>query len=161
MIIYCTGCKKPVFARLTYGDEMYPHREDLASLPFWICDICRSFVGCHHKWRSNRKGSNSRIRPLGVLATQEIKNARKKIHALLDPLWKSGKTKRSKAYAYVSKRLGYEYHTANIRTIEEARVIYKIVATLHNECHNRHNVQLSKEKEIRASTGATTTSTGM
>src|SRR6185369_17371674 len=128
MRIYCTGCKIDVEARLTYGTEMYPSRPDLASLPFWICDICHSFVGCHHKWRSNRKGSNSRIRPLGVLATQEIKNARKHIHALLDPLWKSGKIKRGKAYAYVSKRIGREYHTADIRSIEEARIIYKIVA---------------------------------
>jgi hypothetical protein len=83
-------------------------------------------VGCHHKTKTPTK-------PLGCIATPEILNARKKIHALLDPLWKSGVISRGRIYGYVSKQLGYTYHNGEIRSIEEARKIYRIVAELHNE----------------------------
>lgn len=55
-----------------------PHRPDLKHLNFYRCKECGGYVGCH-------KGS---IRPLGVIPSPEIKNARKHIHALLDPLWR-------------------------------------------------------------------------
>ena len=84
MNIRCCGCQKKVEARLTDGSEIYPHRKDLYSLPFWKCDVCGNFVGCHHK-------TKNRTRPLGCIPTPEIKNARKHIHAILDPLWQSGK----------------------------------------------------------------------
>ena len=59
-------------------------------------------------------------------------DARKKIHAILDPLWKSECIKRGQAYNYVSEHLGYPYHTGEIKSLEEARTLYKIVAELHN-----------------------------
>ena len=133
MDIYCTGCQQDVSARLTNGKERYPHRPDLYSLPFWKCDTCMNYVGCHHKTKTPTK-------PLGCIATPEILNARKKIHALLDPLWKSKKIKRGQAYAYVTNRMAklmneptYQYHNGEIRSLEEAREIYKIVGQLHNE----------------------------
>lgn len=125
-VIYCIGCGRDISARLTNGAERYPHRKDLADLPFWRCDDCGNYVGCHHK-------SKSPTEPLGCIATPEIVEARKKIHAVLDPLWKSGRIKRGQAYSYVTKRLGYTYHNGEIRTLEEARKIYAIVAQLHNE----------------------------
>ena len=133
MKIYCTGCETDIDARLTSGKERYPHRQDLYELPFWKCDTCGGYVGCHHK-------TSQPTKPLGVIATPEILNARKKIHALLDPLWKSKKIKRGQAYAYVTNRMAkllgeptYQYHNGEIRTIEEARQVYAIVAQLHNE----------------------------
>lgn len=129
MKIFCSGCNKVVMVRLTDGEEIYPHREDLYNLPFWKCDTCKGFVGCHHK-------TSIPTRPLGYIATPEIKKARIKIHAVLDPLWKSGKIKRGQAYAYIAHRLGKPYHTGEIKTIDEAREIYTIVAKLHNELVN-------------------------
>lgn len=133
MQIYCTGCETDVEARLTDGKERYPHRPDLYDLPFWRCDGCGNYVGCHHK-------TKDRTKPLGVIATPEILDARKKIHALLDPLWKSKRIKRGQAYAYVTNRMikhtgnqTYQYHNGEIRTLEEARQIYKIVGQLHND----------------------------
>ena len=35
--------------------------------------------------------------------------------------------KRSEIYAKISERIGRKYHTAHVRSIEEAREIYKIV----------------------------------
>jgi hypothetical protein len=74
MCIYCCKCGGYVNARLTDGKETYPHRPDLYGLPFWRCDTCKNFVGCHHK-------TKERTRPLGCIPTKAIKDARKKIHA--------------------------------------------------------------------------------
>ena len=120
MSLYCCACGKDVSARLTDGSEIYPHRPDLYALPFWRCDGCGNYVGCHHK-------TNNRTAPLGCIPTPEIKNARNHIHALLDPIWQSGKMGRKQIYAAISERVGWKYHTAKIRSIEEAREIYRIV----------------------------------
>lgn len=116
--IHCCSCGCKVDARLTDGSEIYPHRSDLHSLPFWKCDGCNNFVGCHHK-------TKDRTRPLGCIPTPEIKEARKHIHALIDPLWQSGLINRNQLYKKLSEGTGRRYHTANIRTIEEARDIYR------------------------------------
>lgn len=126
MIIWCCGCQWDVKARLTDGREVYPHRKDLANIPFWACDGCGCFVGCHHK-------TSKPTTPLGVIATPEIKNARKHIHALIDPAWKSGKVSRVKLYKRISDKLGYQYHTADIKSIEEARDVYRIARDIIKE----------------------------
>ena len=108
---------------MTDGEEIYPHRNDLASLPFWKCDACNNFVGCHHK-------TEDRTRPLGCIPTPDIKNARKHIHGILDPLWKSGKISRKAIYKLLSDEFGRKYHTANIRSIEEARQVYKSIKSI-------------------------------
>jgi len=118
MLIHCCDCGVKVDARLTNGAEIYPRRKDLHDLPFWKCDECGNYVGCHHK-------TKNRTQPLGCIATPEIKKARKHIHNLLDPIWQSGKIKRRELYAKISERLGWKYHTANIRSVDEAREAYK------------------------------------
>lgn len=119
--IWCCGCKAEVSARLTDGQEIYSHRSDLYSLPFWKCDDCGNFVGCHHK-------TKNRTKPLGCIPTAEIKNARKHIHRLLDPLWKSGRYKRGAIYQMIAEKMGVkEYHTAEIRSVDEARKVYRFV----------------------------------
>ena len=118
--IYCCGCQAKVKARLTDGEEIYPHREDLYPLPFWKCDDCGNYVGCHHK-------TNDRTRPLGNIPTPEIREARKHIHAILDPLWQSGKMGRKKIYALLTEKMGWKYHTAKIKSVEEARKVYAAV----------------------------------
>ncbi|ENP0841209.1 hypothetical protein ACCI44_003648 [Vibrio parahaemolyticus] len=127
-LIYCCGCESEVNARLTKGKEIYPHRIDLAHLPFWICDTCKNFVGCHHK-------TNKPTTPLGIIATPEIKNARKHIHALMDPLWESGKIKRGKLYAMLSKRIGKTYHTGEIRTLSDARLVYRYIQEIGKQLY--------------------------
>lgn len=124
--IFCTGCQFTVEARLTDGAERYPHRPDLSNIPFWHCDSCGAWVGCHHK-------TKQRTKPLGYLALPELFKARVAIHDIIDPLWKSDKIKRGQIYAHIAKKLGYQYHTGELRSLEEARTVYKIVAELHNE----------------------------
>lgn len=124
--IYCCKCEGTTSARLTDGKEIYPHRKDLYDLPFWKCDICGNFVGCHHK-------TTNRTNPLGCIPSPAIKNARQHIHKVLDPLWQSGSFKRKQIYAILSKELGWKYHTANIKTVEEGRKVYRILKRLGTE----------------------------
>jgi hypothetical protein len=122
--IFCCGCQAEVQARLTDGKEIYPHRGDLAALPFWKCDACKNFVGCHHK-------TKNRTNPLGCIPTREIKEARSHIHRILDPIWKSGRYGRRELYAMIAHVLGVEeYHTAEIRSVDEARRVYRIVSEI-------------------------------
>jgi hypothetical protein len=155
VVIYCCGCQADIPARLTSGREIYPHRPELAHIPFMICDTCHNHVGCHHKL-----SGDGRTKPLGVIPTPDLRRARKEIHEILDPLWKyprrlpGGKfarmggpngTKlgpdlsknRSHIYREIANRLRYpggkEYHTAEIRTIEEAREVYRVVREIARE----------------------------
>lgn len=118
--IYCCGCNEKVEARLTDGSEIYQHRPDLHSLPFWKCDTCGNYVGCHHK-------TNNPTNPLGNIPTPEIRNARREIHKVLDPLWKSGRIKRGVLYAKITERVGWKYHTSKIKSVDEARTVYLAV----------------------------------
>lgn len=126
MRIFCCECKKNIAARLTDGKEIYPHRYDLHSLPFWKCDQCGNYVGCHHK-------TEKRTKPLGCIPNSEIKKARKEIHKILDPLWQSGYVRRDLLYAAISKHIGWKYHTAKIRDIDEARRIYRFIRDTFNQ----------------------------
>lgn len=126
MQIYCCGCQEEVEARLTNGAEIYPHRQDLASLPFWKCNACGNYVGCHHK-------TKNRTAPLGVIPTPEIRKLRKLIHAEIDPMWKNGSTNRkarNTLYDAISKEVGWNYHTARIRSAEEAEKVLAVVVQI-------------------------------
>jgi hypothetical protein len=133
--IYCFGCQKDIEARLTSGAEIYPSRHDLHSLPFWVCDQCASYVGCHHK-------TKDRTKPLGCIANPEMLKARRFIHAVIDPLWQNHHEKyraRGWIYRWLAAKMDYlNYHTAEIRTIEEARKIYALALTIKTpeDCRN-------------------------
>ena len=124
--IYCCKCNKDTQAILISGKEVYPHRSDLFSLPFWQCPNCLNFVGCHHE-------TKNRTNPLGCIANQQIKGVRKHIHTILDPLWQGKKSRRGYLYKLISDEIGYEYHSAEIRCIEEARKIYKFILEIKKD----------------------------
>ncbi|MBE0362256.1 hypothetical protein PULV_a4073 [Pseudoalteromonas ulvae UL12] len=126
LTIYCCKCEIDVEARLTNGREIYPHSKGVSNLPFWICDGCSNYVGCHHK-------TKTRIKPLGHIPSKELRNARKHIHILLDPIWKDGLVSRSQIYADLSKELGWSFHIALIRSIEEARNVYRVIRTMKHK----------------------------
>ena len=128
MQLYCCACASEVSGRLTDGVEIYPHREDLASLPFWRCDACGNYVGCHHK-------TKDRTQPLGCIPTPELLDARKKLHQLIDPIWRSGRMGRRQLYKAISKDLGWEFHAAELRTMVDARLVH--VAATKYAAHDR------------------------
>jgi hypothetical protein len=138
--IYCCGCLKDVDAELTSGQGVYPNcKESLQAklwiLPFWRCPNCKNFVGCHHK-------TKDMTRPLGCIPTKEIKNARQHIHKLIDPLWENHVEPfraRGWIYRWLAAKMGKkEYHTAEIRSVEEAREIYRHAQKIKSaeDCRN-------------------------
>lgn len=120
LLIYCVGCQTDVNAELISGKDVYPSRADLADIPIWRCPNCKNTVGCHHK-------TNNPTKPLGVIATPELKKKRMKIHAVLDPMWKTGGFSRQEVYRQLSDDLGYSFHTANIQSIDEANRVIRII----------------------------------
>jgi hypothetical protein len=126
-LIYCMECNKTVMARLTRGREIYPRRPDLHNLPYWICDTCSNYVGCHYKTEDS-------TRPLGCIPNAHMKKARRHIHILFDSIWRAGLISRRKLYKRVSQELGVvEYHAAELESIEEAREVYRILLRIKRE----------------------------
>jgi hypothetical protein len=98
----------------------YPHRNDIYA-HFWQYPSCKHFVGCHNGIKK---------RPLGCIPTPHIKYARSKLHEIIDPLWQKGKITRGDLYRKISEHLGWQYHTAELRTIEDCRKIWTFVKKL-------------------------------
>lgn len=123
-MIYCCECKKEVEAKLVDGSIIYPHRKDLSQILSYQCEKCKNYVGVH-------KGTET---PLGCIPTPEIREIRKRIHGVLDPLWHSGKISRSKLYQKMAKELGIkEYHTAEINSIFKANLCLKKAVELKDK----------------------------
>lgn len=72
---------------------------------------CNAFVGCH-------KGTKN---PLGRLADKELREAKIAAHAHFDPIWKTGKMKRKKAYKWLAKRLGIHPEDCHIGFFDESQ----------------------------------------
>lgn len=125
--IWCCNCQEDITPRLTNGKEIYPHRVNLHSLLFYKCDKCKGYVGSHCK--------NSQ--PLGCIPSPEIKQLRMEIHDLIDPLWKSKQFTRKQIYRKLSRQLGYEFHTGNIKTVEEAKRIMNLISTIQGKSNGK------------------------
>ena len=122
-MIWCCGCNADVSVVHKTGKDIYPHRSDLAGKLFWQCPTCKNYVGCH-------PGGN---KPLGNIPTPELRKARSHVHAILDPIWKSKRMARGAIYAKISERIGRQYHTGEIKTVEDARAVYRIVQEIAKE----------------------------
>jgi|WetSurMetagenome_2_1015567.scaffolds.fasta_scaffold1201624_2 hypothetical protein len=96
---YCTNT-----AELVTGAVIYPRRPDLSHKLFWSCSPCGAYVGCHPGT------SNS----LGRMANAELRQARSNAHAWFDRIWQAREMSRSKAYAWLAKRLGLPVEKAHI-----------------------------------------------
>lgn len=122
-VIYCCNCQKDMECDLISGKQAYPHRDDIYG-NFWQCVNCKNFVGCHKTGKGKRN--------LGVIPTPKMKIARSHIHKILDPLWQTGRIKRSELYRQISEHIGFEYHTAELRTIEDHRKVWVFVKKLES-----------------------------
>jgi hypothetical protein len=106
-------------ARLTAGEEIYPHRADLHSRHFWACMPCCAWVGCHPGTK----------RPLGRLANAELRRLKQAAHAAFDPLWQrkivrdrcSKGEARTAGYLWLAKRMGIHPDNCHIGQFDEAR----------------------------------------
>lgn len=79
----------------------------------WLCEPCDAYTGVHK--------SSPRFAPLGTLAKYELRELRKQVHAIFDPLWKKGKMTRNEAYAWLANRLGITKDVCHVAMFDEAR----------------------------------------
>jgi hypothetical protein len=103
----CPYCDKP--AKLVTGSKIYPHRVDLFSKKFYLCESCDAYVGCH----------KSTDKPLGRLANKELRALKMKAHEAFDPRWRSGEMTRSDAYAWLAGELGVSKSNCHIGMFDE------------------------------------------
>lgn len=115
--LFCCHCQINVDAIKLTGKDVYPHRNDLYHLVLWGCPNCYNHVGCH-------RGTDT---PLGSIPTRQLRGIRKDLHKFLDPLWQSKKFTRTEVYFMLTRDLGYTYHTGNVNSVTEARVVYQLL----------------------------------
>lgn len=123
MIIYCCGCENHIKAKLCTGKEIYPYRPDLYDKEFYKCIDCGNYVGVH----------SGTVKPLGCIPTPEIHRLRGLIHSILDPMWKSGMVKRSYLYENISKSIGFDFHTAKLKSVHGCRNVLNIIVDIKNQ----------------------------
>ncbi len=98
----CPYCSTP--AVIVGGEAIYPLRPDLFNDNFWLCRPCWAYVGCHH-------GTG---KPLGRLANEGLRRAKRLAHAAFDPLWKENYMGRSSAYKWLAEQLAIPADQAHI-----------------------------------------------
>lgn len=108
------------------GQSVYPHRQDLYELNFWVCPNCGAYTGCHKKGArvSQNKGiviSDGTL-PLGVPANAVLRKLRMKAHSLFDPVWKNGRIRRKEAYARMAAHLGIPRDECHISHFDERKI---------------------------------------
>lgn len=107
----CSACGNS--SRLTPVWMIYPNAGGSSNL--WVCNSfpdCTALVGCHRKdkWRDY---------PLGSLATEPLRELRKKAHFYLDYLWKKGTITRKEAYDWLQKEMKLSPEDAHIGEFNE------------------------------------------
>lgn len=125
MKVLCQECNKMVEAKIVKGDVIYPHRTDLYHLDFFQCPIC----GNYKEIQQGEKNSKLLI----VLPTPEVRQARMRVHNIIDPLWKSKKIKRDEIYKRLSKELHCDYHNNNCIDLERLEKAYRIALEIQSE----------------------------
>lgn len=93
----CPYCNKK--AEWVPNEQVYGHRYG-RSYMCYFCKACDSYVGCHNNTQT----------PLGTMANKELRQWRVKAHAHIDPLWRSGRMKRSAVYKLLKDKLGKPIH---------------------------------------------------
>ncbi len=90
----------------------------------YLCRDCGACVGTH-------KGT---VRPLGRMASREVRQARRRAHSVFDPLWSSGEMTRSGAYKWLSEQMGIKKRYCHIGYfgVEECNQVIEIMANRNN-----------------------------
>lgn len=104
----CAECGS--VALLVTGCHIYPHRPDLYSKYFYLCE-CGAYVGCH----------SGTTKALGTPCGPSTRKARMKAHEAFDPLWKGGYLSRSAAYKKLARLLEIESAKCHIGMMSEEK----------------------------------------
>ena len=89
--VICPYCGEPT--ALVDSAEVYGRSFGM----IWLCRPCQAYVGTH--------GNSEGHKPLGTPANAHLRKYRTQAHAAFDPLWKSGRMTREKAYKVLRRVL--------------------------------------------------------
>mgnify|MGYP001573516870 CR=1 FL=1 len=112
---YCGERAKLTDSAHVYGGRSYGL--------IWDCRPCDAYVGVH-------KGTSV---ALGRLANAELRRLKIKAHAAFDPLWKSGKMKRTDAYSLLAERMNIAKRNCHVGMFDEAQCRLAISVMTANE----------------------------
>jgi hypothetical protein len=93
----------------------------------WVCGSyprCKSYVGTHSK-------GPMKDYPLGRLANEELREAKKKAHRLFDTLWKEKGFSRRQAYRWLQEITGLPKEEAHIgeMDVDQCEAVCRMVET--------------------------------
>ena len=63
-------------------------------------------------------------------ALDTLPKIKRAIHELIDPMWVFYGFDRSDIYRQISKAVGYEFHCANIKSVEDGKVLFNLIRDL-------------------------------
>lgn len=115
--LFCAQCGEDIVPIETTGKDIYPNRKDLHGLVMYKCPKCGNYGGEHAT----------------VIPTYTIRKYRQKIHSIIDPLWRSGIVSRAWVYREMSRGLGKDFHSGNIRSDSEAISAFMVARRLSVE----------------------------
>jgi hypothetical protein len=105
-LMKCTYCGQPT--QLVTGAKIYPHLSAYHDKLYYSCQECNAYVGCH------KDGT-----PLGTPANARLRWQRQQVHSVLDPIWKSGRIKRSAVYAWLAQRMQLTSEQCHVGMFDE------------------------------------------
>ncbi|BAQ44359.1 zinc-finger-containing protein [Methylobacterium aquaticum] len=147
-------------ARLTDGTEIYPHRAEpaIADKPMWVCDDCGAYVGCHP----------TTTVALGTLAGPELRRLRRRVHLVIDPIWRAAhriapyanaprkaregiqRRARQRVYEFLADRLGIPCAECHVAMFDAARCGAAVKAMQHVDYYRVRAWARDREAAARA-----------
>jgi hypothetical protein len=113
----CTYCgKKAVWCE---NKEIYGKNYGKSYMVYY-CKPCDAYVGCH----------NNTKEPLGTMANRETREARMRVHHLIDRFWKTGGYSRGFIYKVISYHTGKQFHTGDCDIAECEKILALPLETL-------------------------------
>lgn len=91
----CDNCQEPL---VTITNNHVVYGKNFGEWPMiYLCMSCGAFCGCHP----------FSVFPLGLMANDETRALRRSLHAMIDPLWKSGGWSRNEVYWLMAGLMGF------------------------------------------------------
>lgn len=133
----CDVCNS-LNVRYTTNDEIYGRIYGNGGC--YLCDDCKSYVGVHDT--KNKK-------PLGRLATKEMRLLKMKCHDKFDPLWRNANFKRKDCYGYLAEKLDLRLRETHFGWFD-IEYLNKALEVLENTTYNDIWDYIRRRKERKS-----------
>lgn len=131
--LYCQQCERNVDTLVQNGEVIYPRRKDLADYVFLQCPHCGNYVGADAFRPQDTINKWKRRHDQKVIPTAQFRIYRRRIHSLIDPVWKKNIMKRGTIYRRLSKATGVKYHNSSLHDTEVMKKALKEARKIRRE----------------------------